>query len=112
MAATAWCKVNISRRKIRSTFGNRTRTDGREEFILKIPGFSGELRKIMTMEEAMEWVEKTNGRAFCEAAEASKSGLHGYEQFSKFGECKFGTRNVAIRAASRAFCDKRKDTKK
>ena len=106
--ANFWAKVKIMKRRARSTFGNRSRMDGREEYIIKIPGFSGELRKSMTEEEAQEFMEKSNKKAFCEAAEASSSGLYGYERFGKYGVSKGGMKNVIARNAARAFADTRK----
>lgn len=107
MANSFWAKCSLQRRRHRSAF-NRGRTSGHEEYIIKIPGFSGELRKSMTAEEAEKFIEKSNKSAFMEAAEASKSGMYGYERFGKYGASKSGSLNVALRAASRAFCDKRK----
>lgn len=64
----------------------------------------GELRKYMTEKEAEEWVIKTNKSAFESAAEASKEGIYGYEEFSKHGSCTGRDMFAAIgRTASRAF---------
>ena len=88
MSVKAWFKATICRRKqqTRYTFGSRRRMDGREEYVIKVPGWSGELRKYMTAEEASEWVNKSNKAVYCEAAEASKSILYGYEEFSANGK--------------------------
>ena len=107
MANNFWAKCTMQKRRHRSAFG-RNRVSGREEYIIKIPGFSGELRKSMTSDEAKEFIEKSNKRAFVEAAEASSSGLYGYERFGKYGKSKSGANNVMMRAAARAFADKRK----
>ncbi|CAL9959778.1 hypothetical protein VPHD148_0046 [Vibrio phage D148] len=109
--ASFWAKIQIMKRKARSTFGNRSRMDGREEYILKLPGWSGELRKHMTEEEAESMMESYNKKAFCEAAEASKDGLYGYERFTQYGNGDNGMKFTMMRAASRAFADTRKEKK-
>lgn len=107
MTVLAWAKVRIEKRRTRTmTFtGMRSnRSDNREEYVLRIPGFTGELRKYMTEKEAEEWVIKTNKSAFESAAEASKEGIYGYEEFSKHGSCTGRDMFAAIgRTASRAF---------
>lgn len=109
-----WVNAKMLRRKARSTFGNRSRVDGKEEYIIKIPGFSGELRKYMSEEEAIELIEKSNKSAFKQAASASKSGVYGYEQFSKHGYADDSCGSMGFfmaKAASRGFADKRKGDK-
>lgn len=108
-----WAKVKIMKRRARSTFGNRSRMDGKEEYIIKIPGWSGELRKYMTEDEALELMEDSNMEAFREAAEASKGGLYGYERFTKYGYGKDAGSMLGLvgRMASRGFADKRREKK-
>ena len=103
--SNAWAKVKIMKRKARHTFGNRNRVDGKEEFIIKIPGFSGELRKTMSTKEAEEWVEATNKAAFMSAAEASEGGVYGVERFTKYGKGANGMRSTMVRAAARGFAE-------
>ena len=111
----AWAKVKVmkSRRSSHRSFGssNRTNTGGREEFILKVEGFSGELRRTMTPKEAEEWVERTNKAAFMSAAKASKSGIYGVERFNKHGSGGNGHKSVIMRAAARGFADDKKGDK-
>lgn len=110
MSVLAWAKVRIQKRKNRSTFGgSRNRHDGRDEYVIKVPGFSGELRKYMTEDEAREWVEKSNKAAFMSAAEASKRGLFGVEEFTKNGSGQSGFRSVMIKAAARGFGAKKSE---
>lgn len=117
---SAWAKVRMMKRKSnssssRNAFGlnrNRKRGDGREEYIIKIPGFSGELRKFMTEKEAVEWLEASNKDAFMSAANASKAGIHGVERFNQYGYADAGTGNIMARAAARAFSDIKKEKPK
>lgn len=101
----AWAKVKMMKRRIRHTFGNRNRVDGKEEFIIKIEGFSGELRRTMSETEAEAWIVNTNKAAFMSAAEASKSGVYGVERFNKHGKGGNGITSIVVRAAARSFSD-------
>ena len=105
----AWVKVKVmkGRRGNHRSFGShgRDRMNGKEEFILKVEGFSGELRRSMTPKEAEDWVEKTNKSAFMSAAKASKSGAYGVERFNKHGSGGGGLKSVMMRAAARGFAD-------
>ena len=101
----AWAKVIINKRRLRSTFSNRQRIDGKEEFIIKVEGFSGELRRTMSDKEAEAWVENTNKSAFMSAAKASESGIYGVERFNKYGKSGNGMKSVIMRAAARGFSD-------
>lgn len=107
MSVRAWVSAVITKRQYRHSFQNRARTDGTEEFIIKVEGFSGELRKVMTEKEAEEWVEKTNKSAFMAAASASSAGLYGIEQFNKHGKGGRGMDSVIMKVASSAFADKK-----
>lgn len=91
----------------RSVFHRRYRSDNRKEFIITIPGFTGELRKYMTEEEASKWVRENNKYAFISAAKASKSGLHGYEEFEATGKPGAGFCGAVGRAVARGFADKK-----
>lgn len=102
----AWSRVSLIKRPYRNSFAFRTRNDGKEEFILKVPGFSGELRKIMTPKEAEEWVANTNEAAFMAAASASASGIYGVEEFAKNGRGGRGLESVIAKYASKAFADR------
>lgn len=114
--SNAWAKVKIMKRKARSTFGHRQRIDGKEEFILKVEGFSGELKRVMSDTEAEAWVENTNKAAFMSAAKASESGVYGVERFNKYGKGGNGIKSVMMRVAARGFADanpkEKKDDKK
>ena len=104
--SNAWAKIKMMKRRNRHTFGNRQRVDGKEEFIIKVEGFSGELRRTMTEKEAEAWVENTNKAAFTAAAKASESGVYGVERFNKYGKGGNGIKSVIVRAAARSFADK------
>lgn len=39
---------------------DNTRSDGREEYVIRIPGFTGELTKFMTEREVLEFCAKNN----------------------------------------------------
>lgn len=112
--SSVWAKVRIQKRSTTTNtrsygFGrNKKRHDGREEYIIKMEGFSGELRKYMTEAEAIKWVESSNKNAFMSAAKASKNGVYGVDSFTKYGNASSGTGNVIARMAARAFCDIRK----
>lgn len=105
LMSSAWAKIKMMKRRARHTFGGRQRVDGKEEFIIKIEGFSGELRRTMSEKEAEAWIEKTNKAAFMSAAKASKSGVYGVERFNKYGAGGNGIKSVMMRAAARSFSD-------
>lgn len=108
----AWAKIKMLKRRAVTSFGNRmNRKDGKEEYIIKIEGFSGELRRTMTEKEATAWIENTNKAAFMSAAKASESGIHGVERFTKYGKSSNGMSSVIMRAAARGFADKREEEK-
>lgn len=107
----AWAKIKMMKRRARQTFGNRQRIDGKEEFIIKIEGFSGELRRTMSEKEAEAWIENTNKAAFMSAAKASESGVYGVERFNKYGKGGNGIKSVMMRVAARGFADNKKDDK-
>lgn len=106
--SSAWARVKVMKRKSRHTFGSNRRVDGKEEFILKVEGFTGELRRVMTESEAESWVQKTNKAAFMSAAKASETGVYGVEKFNKFGTGGNGIKSVIMKAASRGFADNKK----
>lgn len=107
----AWARIDISKREIRRGFGRRRYgREGVDEYVIKIEGFSGELRKTMTAEEASSWVKRSNGAAFKAAAKASEIGVEGYERFTKHGKVSSGMSHVIMRAAGRSF-GKKKETK-
>lgn len=105
----AWAKISIGKREVRRTFSRRHNHGETSEYVIKVKGFSGELRKIMTDKEATEWVKNSNKDAFLSAAKASKDGLHGFERFSKDGEVALGMRNVMMRTAGRSLFKPRKE---
>lgn len=108
-----WAKVKIAKRQIRRTFGRRTPSrEGLEEYVIKIEGFSGELRKTMTAKEANAWVEKSNGAAFKAASEASRGGLNGVEEFTKYGKGTHGMSTVVMRALAKNLGDSNKENTK
>ena len=109
--SNAWAKVKMMKRRSRQTFGNRQRTDGKEEFIIKIEGFSGELRRTMSDKEAESWLENTNKAAFMSAAKASESGVYGVERFNKYGKGGNGIKSVIMRTAARGFADSKSKEK-
>lgn len=111
MSITAWAKVLITRREKRTTFSSSyssssTRHDGKKEYVVKMNGWSGELRKWMTDEEAEEWRRRSNRKAFLSAAEASKKGLYGIEQFSKRGDPSANRIHSFGRLVKHAFADR------
>lgn len=106
-----WAKVSIKKRELRRSFGRLTHRSGTDEYVIKIPGFSGELRKTMTPKEAEKFVRSSNESAFIAAAEASKGGLKGYERFTRYGKSDNGVASVMGRALARGFKDRSKGDK-
>lgn len=106
-----WAKVNIKKRELRRSFGRMRHKSGSEEYVIKIPGFSGELRKTMTPSEAEEFVRGSNKKAFTAAAEASKGGIDGYERFTRYGKSDNGLNAIVGRALARSLKDKKKEGK-
>ena len=85
--------------------------DGREEFVIKIEGFAGELRRTMSVKEAERWVNDTNKASFMEASKASKSGPYGVERFNQYGSGASGFNHTMARIAARGFADTKEDKK-
>lgn len=103
--STAWARIKMMKRRSRNTFSNRQRIDGKEEFIIKVEGFSGELRRTMSEKEAEAWIASTNKAAFMAAAKASETGVYGVERFNKHGKGGNGLKSVMMRVAARGFAD-------
>ena len=115
MSVKCWAKVKVALRRSRNTFGSNTfslSSGGRLEMVIKIPGFTGELRCYMTEEEAEKWVKDSNKAAFVAAAEASRTGLYGIEEFTKTGSGNTGFRSVMMKAAARSFAKEKEKKEK
>jgi len=76
-----YVKVELRRRTIRRNWSGFN--DGKFEYVIKIPGFIGELKRRMTPKEADEFCKRNNLKAYKDAEYASQMGIYGKDSFKR-----------------------------
>ena len=101
-----WAKLSIRKRYTYAFRRSTADSSGREEYVITLPGFYGELRKSMTPRECEEFIEKNNHVTYSAVKKAAS--MNGEVGFTKKGFSQGGMNDVMINVVNKMVRPKTK----
>lgn len=106
-SSICWAKIDIRKRHRYAFQRSIVDSHGREEYVIRIPGFYGELRKSMTPKEFASFVEANNKATYKAVVKAAS--MNGERGFSTKGFSQGGMNDIMISALSKMLEPKQRD---